>query len=314
MPDGAAFVASEILPLTSEGGILLVRRDGAVSCIDPVDGRTPVWSRRGLMDRVYGADLAGGLLHVWGASIDDEGAKVGRVVSLDPVNGLTRSEAGFTDGEVRQVIGDDTGRLAVLTANRVNMLDPMGRMLGSSDGWYRDDRRLAAASMGWMSEDQLVLIDENGGGTALDPGFGASIPGVWELAEDGERQTGRLLESRRVGDHWLLRYDARILLYDPAGDLVGADGIARKDRSNWAMIPTQEGVLVFSRAPRTARLIHRVHRLDDQRGLLAADPPFDLEGRFDGVSAIDGWLLLHRLGETFALPMAEPDRVLGNQP
>lgn len=314
MPDGTAFMANEILPRMSEGGILLVRRDGGISCIDPVDGRTPVWSRRGLMDRVYGADLVGGLLHVWGASIDEDGAKVGRVVSLDPVNGQSRSQARFPDGEVRRVLGDDSGRLAVLTTTRVNMLDPMGRMLGASDGWYRDDRRLASASVGWMSEDQLVLVDEDGDGTAIDPGFGTTIPGVWELAEDGERQTGRLLESRRLGNRRLLRYDARVLLYDSAGSLVGADGIARKDRSNWATMPTQEGVLVFSRAPRTARLIHRVHRLDDQRGLLAADPPFDLEGRFDGVSAIDGWLLLHRLGMTFALPMAEPAGVMGDKP
>ena len=314
MPDGTAFMASEILPIISDGGIVLVRRDGAVSCIDPVDGRTPVWSRRGLMKRVYGAALFGGLLHVWGASIEGDGTKAGQVISLDPVTGLTLSRKKIADGEVRQVIGDDTGRLAVLSPDRVTMLDPMGRMLGSSDGWYREDRGLAAASIGWMSRNQLVLVDEAGNGVTLDPRFGTPILGVWELADDGERPTGRLLESRRVGERRLIRYDARILLYDAEGGLIGADGIARKDRSNWAMIPTREGLLVFSRAPRTARLIHRVHRLDDERGLLVSDPPFDLEGRFDGVSAIDGWLLLDRMGETFALPMAEPVGVRGEKP
>lgn len=303
MPNGERFETYRIVPIITDHGAVFVRRDGSVSCIDLEDGRSVRWSRRGLMDRVYEMQLMGGLLHLAGASRLDDGTLVGRVVSLDPMTGVTVARTVLEGGEVQALVGDDLGRIAAITSGGITMLDPMSTILGFDGGWQKVDPRLGDADRVWMSADQIVLFDQLGLGLALGADFGTSLAGVWGPAPDESRPSGRLLEVTPIGDRWLLRYDARVLLYDARGRLVGADGIARRDRSNWATLPVRDGVLLISRSSRSVNAVQRVHRLDDSRGLLVNGGPFDVQGRFDEVTAVDGWLLLSGGERTYALSM-----------
>ncbi|MEE2973021.1 MAG: PQQ-binding-like beta-propeller repeat protein, partial [Planctomycetota bacterium] len=157
MPNGERYESQRIVPIVTDHGAVFVRRDGSVSCIDLEDGRSVRWSRRGLMERVYEVEAIGGLLHLAGASKLDDGTRVGRVVSLDPMTGVTIARASLEAGEVRALVGDDLGRIAAVTSGGITMLDPMSAMLGFDGGWRNDDPRLGDSHRTWMSGDQIVF-------------------------------------------------------------------------------------------------------------------------------------------------------------
>ena len=163
---------------------------------------------------------------------------------------------------------------------------------------------LAYAPFAWLIEDDLVLVDEEGVARTLEADLGLERSKAWGTSPDGDRMPGRLMEVVRLGDQWLFRHASRLFLYDRYGTMVGADGIARPDLENIAVVPVSDGLLLVSRS--SQRRIHRVHRLDVKRGLFASGTPFDYStpGRFQKAIAIDGWLLLQKGVETHALPMA----------
>ena len=304
LPDGRPFIPHQVMPIKVEGGILLIRRDGALSFVDGSDGRSVRWSVDGVMDRIYDARIAGGMLHLGGSEINDRGELVGVTVSLDPQKGRRLHRSVHETGEVRMVIGDDAGRLAVITKGAVSMEDPAGRAIGCGGGWTCRDPILAYAPFAWLVEDDLVLVDEQGIARTLEADFGVERTKAWGAPPDGDLEPGRLLEIVRFGDRWLFRHASRLFLYDRFGKMVGADGIARRDLENVAVEPVADGILLVSRSAQ--RRLHRVHRLDERRGLFASGTPFDYASpsRFDEVIAIDGWLLLQMSGETHALPMS----------
>ena len=205
-------------------------------------------------------------------------------------------------------IGDDAGRLAVVTKGGVSMIDPAGAALGHVGGWTCRDPMLSYAPFAWLIEDDLVLVDEDGTARTLEADLGLERNEAWGAPPDGDRQPGRLQEVVRMGDRWLFRHSTRLFLYDRFGKMVGADGIARPDLENIAIVPVSDGLLLVSR--NVQRGLYRIHRLDDRRGLFASGTPFDYAspGRFEEVIAIDGWLLLLKGGETHALPMGSSQK------
>ena len=308
LPDGSPFIPHQVIPIKTVDGILLVRRDGAVSLVDGGDGRSVRWSGDDLMGRIYQAELAGGMLHLSGSEIDGRGELVGVTVSLDPRTGRRLHRSVHESGEVRMAIGDDAGRLAVVTKGGVSMVDPAGSALGHGGGWTCSDPMFSYAPFAWLIEDDLVLVAEDGIARTLAADLGLERPEAWGTPLDGDRQPGRLQEIVRLGDRWLFRHASRLFLYDRFGRMVGADGIARPDLENVAIVPVSDGLLLVSRDAQ--RRIHRVHRLDERRGLFASGTPFDYAspGRFEDVLAIDGWLLLRKGGDTHALPMASAQK------
>ena len=304
LPDGSPFIPHQVIPVRVGDGVLLVRRDGALSFVDAADGRSVRWSMDRLMDRVFDATMAGGMLHLTGSEVDADGERVGVTVSLDPGTGRRLHRSVHETGEVRMAIGDDAGRLAVVTKGGVSMVDPAGAALGHAGGWTCRDPVLSFAPFAWLIEDDLVMVDEDGLVRTLEADLGLERPGGWSASPDGDRSPGRLEEVVRLGDRWLFRHASRLFLHDRFGTMVGADGIARPDLQNVAVVPVSDGLLLLSR--NAQRRIHRVHRLDEKRGLFAVGSPFDYAspGRFEGVRAIDGWLLLRQGEDTHALPMS----------
>ena len=304
LPDGRPFLPHQVLASQVGDGFLLVRRDGSASLVDGGDGRTVRWSSDRLMTRIYGMQLAGGMLHLSGSEVDSRGEVVGVTVSLDPMTGRRLHRSVHETGEVRLAIGDDTGRLAVITKGGVSMVDPVGAVLGQPGGWTCRDPLLSYAPFAWIIENNLVLVDEAGVARTLVADLGQERVGVWGAPPDADQSPGRLLEAVRLGDHWLFRHASRLFLYDRFGSIVGADGIARRDLENVAVVPISDGLLLVSRGAQ--QRIHRIYRLDEDRGLFALGTPFDHAGarRFDAVTAVDGWLLLRQGGETHALPMS----------
>ncbi|MCP4835181.1 MAG: PQQ-binding-like beta-propeller repeat protein [Phycisphaera sp.] len=312
LPDGLPFLPHQVLARQVGDDFLLVRRDGSASLVDGTDGRSVRWSSDRLMTRIYGMQLAGGMLHLSGSEVDSRGEVVGVTVSLDPMTGRRLHRSIHETGEVRLAVGDDTGRLAVITKGGVSMVDPVGAVLGQPGGWTSRDPLISYASFGWIVENNLVLVDEEGLARTLMADLGQERVGVWGDPPDGDQAPGRLLEAVRLGDRWLFRHASRLFLYDRFGTIVGADGIARRDLENVAVVPISDGLLLVSR--NAQQRLHRIYRLDQDRGLFAVGTPFDHAGasRFDHVTAVDGWLLLRRAGKTHALPMSSSVDAVGD--
>jgi hypothetical protein len=321
LPDGGVFQPWEILSLPLEEGILLVRRDGAASLVDRVDGRTVLWSRRGLMDRVHGISVGGGLVHVHGSGVDRRGEVVGRLVSLDPGPGRIVLDETVASGEIRWAIPDGLGRIAIGTASMVQVLDPAGAIVGGGDRWLR--RRIGGEEirLGWIADGNLVLVDDAASTIVWDVASGRVDAERWIVPEDGVELLGRPLGTIDLGDRRVLHLDARLVMHDSEGGLLGMDAMAVPGRRDWRAVPVRGGLLLVTRitAGIPGGTVHRIQRLDTDAGLRLAGRPFEVAGGrpYSDVRAVDGWLLLSTEVETHAVPMSaspEPSPELPERP
>ena len=308
LPDGGVFQPWEILSLPLDEGILLVRRDGSASLVDRVDGRTVLWSRRGLMDGVYGISTGGGLVHLHGRGEDDRGEAVGRVISIDPGPGRIVLDEPIESGEVRWAIPDPLGRLAVGTISEVQVLDPIGELVGGGDRWRRRRRGSEEIRLGWIEDRDLVLVDDASSTVVWDVERGLIDADRWSVPEDRTDLLGRPLETIDLGDRRVLHLDARLMMHDSAGELLGVDAMAIPGRRDWRALPVRDGVLLVTRI--TAGLpggaVHRIQKLDADEGLRLVGRPFEIAGGrpYGDVRVVDGWLLLSTEVETHAVPMS----------
>lgn len=308
LPDGRMFQPWEILSRPIDAGVLLVRRDGAASLVDRVDGRTVIWSRRGLLDRVHGVSSGGGLVHIHGSGVDDRGEVVGRLVSLDPASGRIVLDETIDSGEIRWAVPDPLGRVAVGTSTEVHVLDPIGSMLGGGDRWRRRRTGAEEARLGWISNGDLVLLDDTSAIVVWDLATGRVEADRWAIPEDRQELLGRPLATLDLGDRRVLHLDARLVMHDPDGDLLGMDAMAIPGRRDQRVLPVQDGLLLVTRitAGAPGGAVHRIQRLDSEAGLKLVGQPFEIAGGrpYTDVRVVDGWLLLSTEVETHAVPMS----------
>ncbi len=314
LPDGAVFQPWEILSLPLDEGILLVRRDGAASLVDRVDGRTVLWSRRAIMDRVHGITTAAGLVHVHGSGVDRRGEVVGRVLSLDPGSGRIVLDETVPSGEIRWAVPDAMGRLAVGTTSEIQVFDPIGILIGSGDRWRRRRPVSEEVRLGWVAGRDLVLVDDASSTVAWNIEDGRIVADRWSVPEDRVELLGRPLASLDLGDRRVLHLDARVVMHDSEGGLLGVDAMGLPGRRDWRALPVDDGVLLVTRitAGIPGGAVHRVQRLDTEAGLRLSGRPFEIAGgrSYADVRAVDGWLLLSTEVETHAVPMsASPDSI-----
>lgn len=309
LPGGDMFLPNQVLPLSLEEGTLLVRRDGAASLLDGADRRTVVWSRRDLLDRVYGVTRGGGLVHLHGGGVDEKGDKVGRVVSIDPSSGRIVLDVEVPVGEVQWLVAGDLGRIAIGTRSEVRLLDPVGALLGGGDRWTRRESNLGGGVVGWMTDSDLAVADDSGRISAWDLAGGRGVADRWLLPEGDDLGIGRAVETLDLTDRHLLHLDGRLVLHDADGRLIGADALDVPGRRDWKVLRVEDGLLLLTRIPIGAGgTTLRIQRLDPAAGLRLAGSPFEIAGRtrFEDVRAVDGHLLLSTEDETHVVPMSHP--------
>jgi hypothetical protein len=309
LPDGTVFQPWEILSQPLDEGLLLIRRDGAASLVDRVDGRTVLWSRRGLLDRVHGITTGGGLVHLHGSGIDRRGDVVGRVVSLDPLSGRIVLDESIGSGEIRWAFADPLGRLAVGTATEIHVLDPLGQLIGGGDRWWRRRGGGDEIRLGWISmAGSLVLVDDASTIMVWDLSSGRVDADGWSVPEVRSELLGRPLATLELAEGRVLHLDARLILHDSNGEILGMDAMAIPGRRDQRVLPIQDGVLLVTRltAAIPGGAVHRIQRLDTDAGLRLSGEPFEIAGGrpYAEVHAIDGWLLLSTEEETHAVPMS----------
>lgn len=312
LPGGDVFLSYQVLPRRLAEGMLLVRRDGAASMLDPVDGRTVLWSRRDLLERVYGVTSGGGLVHLHGAGIDDRGEKVGRVVSIDPATGRTVLDEIVPAGEVQWLVAGDLGRIAIGTRTEIRLLDPIGGLLGGGDAWTRRDSGLGGRVVGWMTPRDLAVADDSGRMSAWSLADGRTVADRWLLPEDGPLTPGAAVASIDLGDTRVLHLDGRLVAHDAEGRLRGADALGAPSRRDWRVVPIDGGVLLATwLSSGSGANVIRFQRFDPDAGLRLVGQPFEIAGRtrYEDIRAVNGRLLLSTEDETHVLPMSPPREV-----
>ena len=306
LPDSTPFLPFEMLPVPVDDGVVLARRDGDLVKIEAGDGRTVAWAREDVLDRIYDVHRAGGLIHIRGASIGVSGDSVGTIVSLDPVDGSTVHETSVPGGEIRWLVTDPLGRLAVGSTRSVTVVDPNEAILGGGDRWSRSDPRLLGSEIAWFDDGRLVVVDDRGVPVAFDVDRGGIDDGRWKLPADSDWIPGGVARSVHDGTRRFLAYRDRLLLFDPQGEITGVDRIADVNRMDWELLPTRDGVRLISQRPGRGRYTFRVFDLDPEAGLRISAAPFEVEptaARYQRAHAIDGWLLFATDREINAVPL-----------
>ncbi len=308
LPDGGVFQPWEILVVPCDRGVMLVRRDGAISLVDGTDGRTVLWSRRSIMDRVYGFSRGGGLVHLHGSGIDADGEVIGRLVSIDPVQGTIVLDESFEAGEVDWALSEALGRVVVGAGSEIHVVDPIGRRIGAVDHWKRRLPTSSDVELGWVTDRDVVLIDENLSTNVWHLEDGRLDADRWSLPEDPNRGSARPLESIELGRKRVLHLDGRVVMHDSQGRLLGLDAMSIPGRRDWKALPVEGGLLLITRLSVgvPGGSVVRVQRLETDAGLRLGGRPFEISaGRpYTEARVVDGWLLLSTGVETHAVPMS----------
>lgn len=315
MPGGLPFDSRETLAVLGRESMYLVQRTGGVAAFDRDDGRVPLWARDRTLEEVhlavaheFGLVLAG---RDRGIDAPGGGELEPRIIVLDPRNGelLHRLRPQGRSG-IAWMATDPAGSLLCASAEGIELVD----LLRGRRRWMNISSDVMGAPRGLCAGGHVVVERATGGllalrledGVATGP-FDVSVPGDWDpMALDA-------LHPR--DDSLIAQFRRRIIRYDMAGGVLGADVII--DRRDYRkLLQAEDRLIVISQhesrqvareegAGRQTQWTYRIYVLSENgrlRGEVMQIPT--LIRRLRDAAIIDGWLLLSTDGQTLALPLA----------
>lgn len=301
-PDGAAFIATQVLPLCDGESLVLVRRNGDLARFSVSEpGQQPVLARE-LLAQVYAAAINDGLLTIagrGGSAVDPrptvkvlDARTLEERVSFEPssredvrwafATSLGEVFLGTSSGVERWVVGVDGRPVPMLVTRASECMDALGpNLLGSS----------------------LVVLDRNDRPLRV-PVYDGGI-GAFDLPESTDFGSPSLRSLIPVREGLLIHAENRIILRGPAGDVLGMDLIAGELNFAFAL-PAEPGVLVLNglggrqvlgAAAGTFRVDfpYVAQVLSSRFGLRMTGEPFEVScpsQRADRAIVVDGWLVL----------------------
>ncbi|MGA1056765.1 MAG: PQQ-binding-like beta-propeller repeat protein [Phycisphaerales bacterium] len=308
--------ASELLPLVVEDGLVLVRRDGEVACLDLEDGRTVRWSTTAPLEAVFQVDAGPLGVVLAGRGRDDAGNSVPATVWIDPEGQVRRRWLGSEQGDARWVRLSPLGEIAWGDAEGVEVRS-IAAGDGAADGRWRSIGPWARNTWdAWLLGDRLLLRQ---GDDRLEARHLAD-GGAWREASAYEtpRREGPLTV---FGGMWRDRagvtalYGDRVVRFGSEGELAGIDAVS-EDRNFLLATRADDELVVLSfrgagpttdaeGTPRT-EFVYAVYRFGLSDGLRQRGPALEIRTlgpRFDAIGAIDGWLLLSSPTSSVAVPL-----------
>ncbi len=308
--------AGEVLPFVVEGGLVLVRRDGEVACLDLEDGRTVRWSLTAPLEAVFQADAGPMGVVLAGRGRDDSGASVPVTVWIDPEGVVRRRWSDSIDGDARWIRLSPLGEVAWGTGEGVEV-----RSIAAGDG-AADGRWQAIGGWArntwdaWLLGDRVLLRqgDDRLEARHLADGTAWREPSAYEAPRrDGPLTVFVGLWADRAGATAM--YGDRVVRFGPRGELAGIDAVS-EDRNFLLATEAEDEIVVLSfrgagpttdaeGTPRT-EFVYAAYRFGLSDGLRQRGPALEIRTlgpRFDAIRAIDGWLLLSSPTSSVSVPL-----------
>ncbi len=324
MPDGRPFDPKRTLPLVFHDTLLLIRSNGGMLALDMADGQTVLWAIKPSESRLqevhialvqdYGVILAGVRKSNQPRSRGSSDA-VPALFILDPDRGRFTPLSYFENNPqgVRWISPGSLGRFFLATENSIHCVDGFSGQIC----WTNFTAGAQATTRSWWIQDSLMLEDADHRLRFLSTSEGTlSEPLPAPLLDPARLPELHSLTIQQSKFYAL--YRTRLLCYNLAGEVVGADVINDARNYQW-VFPARDRLvlvnlfnshaqLVPNQAGRLTLRTYRIHQLS-KNGRLLGEPgelhplPLPLQRAL----LIDGWLLLSTENDTLALPMPGQD-------
>ena len=310
MPDGRPFNPAETIALVDEQRLFMVRRTGEASAFDLADGqRLAGWRHEPGLVQVHLAALnAYGLVL---AGYEARGGQGG----LSPVILIVDRETGATVHRITPMGGASVKWIA---------LEPLGGLVyGSTAGmalvevlsgatlWSNIAYAAVDTQQAWSLAEHLIIKDRANDLRALRLDEG-TLSDPFDSPARGAFQPGDLRQLLVTGGGCLARYRDRIVLFDVAGAVRGADVITDDRDYRW-LLPAGDRLVLVSRVTTAAvpanetrrrrQETYRVYALSHSCKLLGEGVELPPLTRRETAVLIDGWLLLSSQSDTVAIPL-----------
>jgi outer membrane protein assembly factor BamB len=310
LPDGRPFDPKATMPLLDGRRAYMIRATGAVVAFER-GGGTAQWVLESTMEEVHHVALHPYALVLVGRDQQFEPRSgtlvpVPRIVVVDPATGRIVHQLHPQSSVVWAQL-DPLGTLLCASDLGLELIDVLaGRrrwMTMSYDA--QDSRRGFAAGAHVIVETRasvLFAVDLADG--RLSPPFDAAVRGDWDR--------GSLAAVTADRGRIFARYRDRIVRYDAAGNVLGADVIMDEPREYDALVVTDRGAIVVGSRGEggleeigvpgarigVVWMLSDDCRVDAMHALGDGEDPVIRD-----VLAIDGWLLLSTAGETLAVAL-----------
>ncbi|MCC6676001.1 MAG: PQQ-binding-like beta-propeller repeat protein [Phycisphaerales bacterium] len=235
----------DLLVATDEQTLLLVERGGGATALDLATGRA-LWSRAASLAIVHDADINAGFVALAGiadAHALENISPAPRIVILDARTGESLRTLPALPGSPRWIRLTPQGLLLSALEDRVAAWDAST----GSVQWTMTDPGARRCLDCWAFGDRLFLLDADRQLWLASLASGRSIAGPLKGRERlGERLS---ITASAAGPNVAFATERGFLIYNPAGELIGADGADGRT----GLIPARaaESLLVCIQSERT---------------------------------------------------------------
>lgn len=295
----------DLLVATDEQTLLLVERGGGATALDLATGRA-LWSRSASLAVVHDADINAGVVALAGIGegrVLENTAPAPRILILDARSGEPVRTLPALPGAPRWLRLTPQGVLLSALEDRVVAWDAAT----GAEQWAITDPGARRCLDCWTFGDRLFLLDADRQLWLVSLASGRAVAGPLKGRERlGERLS---ISAAAAGPNVAFATERGFLLFNPAGELVGADGADGRT----SLIPARaaESLLVCIQSERTelpdgraaARLMlfaHESGKLIRGEDIVLSEDPTDL-------TLLDGAIVVTAGSSTIVLP-APADR------
>lgn len=212
---------SDLLVAADEQSLLLVERGGGATALDLATGRA-LWTRAPALTVVHDADINGGLVALAGIAAGQEldaNPPTPRIIILDARTGEPVRALPPLPGSPRWIRLTPQGLLLSALDDRVAAWDAA---TGNAQ-WTMTDAGARRCLDCWTFGDRLFLLDTDRQLWLASLASGRAIAGPLKGRERLGERLG--ITAAAAGPNVVFSTERGFLVYNPAGELIGADGV-----------------------------------------------------------------------------------------